>query len=249
MSQDKKEQLEEQVLSKAAEIGLSSQLDEMNKLDVDVRTDVFKILQGQVDSVSVAGKGLVQKDIRVEEIEIHVDNIAIDILSAIFGQLELDQPTDATARVVLTEQDINRALNSEYVRSKLSPLELNVEGELVSIELQLPVEVKLPGDGKMVFSGEMLLHERSNTQQIGFIGVIHPRTSKQPLLLEAFSCTPGQGISLELNIALMQKAKELVSLPYYEIQGTAFRIKDMDVQKGSMTVQVEAHLQTLSFEQ
>ena len=249
MSQDKKEQLEEQVLSKAAEIGLSSQLDEVDKLDVDVRTDVFKILQGQVDSVSVTGKGLVQKDIRVEEIEIHVDNIAIDILSAIFGEFELDQPTDATARVVLTEQDINRALNSEYVRSKLSPLELNVDGELATIELQLPVELKLPGDGKMVFSGGMLLHESSHTQQIGFIGVIHPRTSKQPLLLEAFSCTPGQGISLELNIALMQKAKELLSLPYYEIQGTAFRIKDMEVQKGSLTVQVEAHLQTLSFEQ
>jgi len=39
-------------------------LDEAEKIDVDVRTDLLEIVQGE-DSVSVTGQGLVmQKDIR-----------------------------------------------------------------------------------------------------------------------------------------------------------------------------------------
>jgi len=46
--------------------------------------------------------------------------------------------------------------------------------------------------------------------------------------MEGFNCTPGQGISLELAIAFMQK---VVNLPFYEIEGMVLRVKDVDVQK------------------
>jgi hypothetical protein len=42
------------------------------------------------------------------------------------------------------------------------------------------------------------------------------KRSEQSLLLESFSCTPNQGISLELAIAVLQKIKELLNLPYLE---------------------------------
>ena len=110
---------EAQALSEVAEMSLSAQLDEIENLDVDVRTNLLKMVQGQADSVSIAGQGLVmQKDIRVHELEVHTDKIAIDLLSAILGQIELNRPVDATARLVLTDQDINRALNSDYIRHK-----------------------------------------------------------------------------------------------------------------------------------
>src|SRR4028118_367017 len=91
--------LDEQAISKAAEIGLSSQLDEAEKIDIDIKTDLLKAVQGQVDSVAIAGQGLViQKDIRVQEMELHTDSIDINPLSALFGQIELNQSVDATAR-------------------------------------------------------------------------------------------------------------------------------------------------------
>ena len=98
--------LEEQALSEVAEKSISAQLDKVENLEVDVRTNLLKMVQGQADSVSIAGQGLVmQKDIRVDKLEVHTDKVAIDVLSAILGQIELNQPVDATARVVLTEQD------------------------------------------------------------------------------------------------------------------------------------------------
>ncbi len=236
--------LEEQVLSQAAEMTLSSQLDEAEKIDVDVRTDLFKIVQGQADSVAVTGEGLVmQKDIRVQEMELHIDNVDINPLSAIFGQIELNQPTDAAARIVLTEEDINRALNSEYIRSKMPNLELNVEGKVAVIEPQ-HIETHLPVDGKVVFHINTLLYDEiGKTKQIGFIATLLVKTGEQSLLLEGFNCTPpGQGISLDLAIAFMQKLRELLNLSYYELDGMALRVKDIEVQKGSVTIQGDAHV-------
>jgi len=71
----------------------------------------------------------------------------IALLSSLFfGQIELNQPVDATARLVLTEPDINRALNSDYIRSKIPNLELNVLGQTAIIE-PLQMEIHLPCDG------------------------------------------------------------------------------------------------------
>lgn len=239
--------LDEQAISKTAEIGLSSQLDEADKIDIDVKTDLFKAVQGQVDSVAIAGQGLViQKDIRVQEIDLQTDKIDINPLSALFGQIELNQPVDATARLVLTEQDINRAINSEYIRSKLQNLEFNVEGKTVVIEPR-DLEVHLPGEGKIVANANTLLHDEiGKTKSIGFGATILVKTSEQSLLLESFNCSPpGQGISLELAIAFLQKLKELVNLPYLDLGTMAFRVKDVDVQKGSLILHTEAHVRQM----
>ncbi len=65
--------LGEQALNKAAEIGLSSQLDEVENLDVNIKTDPLKLVQGQVDAVTIKGEGLVmQKDLRMEELEMQM---------------------------------------------------------------------------------------------------------------------------------------------------------------------------------
>ena len=238
--------LDEQALSEAAEKTIATQLDEVENIDVDVRTDLLKMVQGQVNSVSIAAQGLVmQKDIRVQEIELHTDSIAIDLLNALFGQIELNQPVDATARLVLTEQDINRALNSDYIRSKFPSLELNVEGQIVTLEPQ-QLEVHLPGGGKMGFRGTILLHEMGDIRRLGFTAMIRSGTTKQPLLLEAFHCTEGEGISLEFAIALIKKAGELVNLPYVDLEGMAFRIKKLELQEGSLTLHTDAYVRQLN---
>ncbi len=53
--------LGEQALNKAAEVGLSSQLDAVDNLDVDVKTDPLKLIQGQVDAVTISGEGMVMQ--------------------------------------------------------------------------------------------------------------------------------------------------------------------------------------------
>ena len=182
----------------------------------------------------------------MQDMEVHTDSIEINPIRALFGQIELSYQVDATARHVLTEQDINRALNSDYVRSKLQNVELNVEGKTAVIKPQ-QLELHLPGDGKMVFNVKTLLHDEiGKTKQIGFNATMLVKTGEQSLLMEGFNCTPpGQGISVELAIAFLQKLKELVNLPYIELETMALRVKDVDVQKGSLTLHTQAHVRQL----
>ena len=234
--------LEEQAISKAVEIGMSSQLDAADKIDVDIHTDLLKMILGCADSVEIAGKGVViQKDIRVQEMEVHTDSININPFSAIFGQVELNEPVDANARIVITEPDLNRALNSDYVLRKARNLKLNVDGRVVTLDMQ-HMELKLPGSDKMVFTGKSLLHEAGKTQQLCFTAASRPRTKQQPVLLEAFQCHEGYSITIEVAVAMMEKIKELVKLPFFELEGMAIRIEEMEVQAGKITLQVQAHI-------
>ena len=63
--------------------------------------------------------------------------------------------------------------------------------------------------------------------------------------LEEFRCTQGEGIALELAIAFLNKAKELLNLPYFELEGMALRLQNMDVQEGRITLYTEAYIKQL----
>ncbi|MBW4612741.1 MAG: DUF2993 domain-containing protein [Desmonostoc vinosum HA7617-LM4] len=237
--------LEEELLSQEAKRRLYDQLDKAEKIDVDVQTDLLKVVQGQLDGVSVTGQGLVIKeDIRVQEIKIQTDSIAVNPFRAILGQIELNEPVNAMARVTLTEVDINRTLLSDFTHSYFNTFNLDVDGEIVSFELQ-ETQMSLPGDGKMEFRGKVLLKEKGNTRPLAYMAMISPRTRSQPILLESFRCIQGEGISLEIITALIQKAKELVDLNYFEFEDMALRVKSLNVQKGSLILLVEAKLKQI----
>lgn len=241
-----KPNLEEQLISQAVERSVSKELDEVEKIDIDVQTDITKIFQGQVDGVSLAGQGLViqEHNLRVQEIKLQTDNIAINPLNALFGQIKLNEPVNAIAHIVLTEADINRALTSKFIFSLVKSLELNVDGEIVSFEPQ-QTQVILAGDGKIEISGKVLLKEKENTRPLGYHAIVYPRTQSQPPRLKSFQCTEEEGVSIEFIVAAMQKVKELLNLPYIEWDDIAFNIKEMEVQKGILKVVVNAHLRQI----
>jgi len=237
--------LEEHLISQEAERRLSNQLDEAEQIDVDVHTDLFKIVQGQADGVALSGQGLVFKDnIRVQEIKLQTDSITVNPLSAIFGQIELDSPVNAIARIVMTESDINQALNSDFVQNYVKNYNLNVEGEIVSFEMQ-NMQLSLSGDNKIQFQGMTQIKEKNNSRLLGFTARFHPRTHSKPIILESFDCHQGEGVSLELVFALMQKVKELVNLPYFIWEGTKFKIITMEIKQQNLILLIETRMRQI----
>lgn len=230
---------EEQALSKIAETTLENQL-EAASLDVDVHTDLTQLVQGQIDSVAFSGKDVVTpQDIHVQEVKLHTERIAINLFDALFGNVKLNEPIEATGRITVTEADINQNLKSDYLQSQLAPLELNVDGRTVTVQFRPPMELHLPGDEKMIFTSNLQVIDQ-RTQQVRFTGVLYPRTAEHDILMEGFSFAPGQAVSLDILVAFMVKLKELVYLPQIEFNGTAFRIQKLEVHQGSLVLQVEA---------
>jgi hypothetical protein len=80
--------LGEQALSKLAEAGISSQLDEADDVEVDIATDPIKLAQGKLDSVAVDGRGIVmEKDLRMEEMHLQTGEVGVNPLSTVFGMV------------------------------------------------------------------------------------------------------------------------------------------------------------------
>jgi hypothetical protein len=230
----------EQALSKAAEIAMSTQLDEVENLEVQISTDPGKLIQGQLDSVKIEGEGLVmQKDLRAEELQVKTGNIAINPLSAAFGKIELTRPTQADAHVVLTEQDMERAFNSEFVHDKLQNLEVHVDGQPMTINVG-QVQFQLPGEGKIALKAEILPNRTGESQQIAFTTVPHISPGGERLILEDVQYAEGKELSPELTTALLDKASELLDLRNFQLEGMSLRLKGIDVQKGKLTLQAKA---------
>ncbi|MBG1258491.1 DUF2993 domain-containing protein [Nostoc commune] len=244
--------LGEQALNKAAEIGLSSQLDEVENLDVDIKTDPLKLVQGQVDAVTIEGEGLVmQKDLRMEELKMQMTNIAINPLSVAFGKIELTKPTEANAQVVLTEADINRAFNSEYVRclrratpTQLQSQKIHVNGQLRTIEPQ-NVEFRLPGDGKVALNASMKLVETGKNQQVAFSAVPRISGNGKTVTLENVEYGESEEISPELTKALIDQTSEILNLSNFDLDGISLQVNQLKVEVGKLTLQAEAYVEKI----
>jgi len=237
--------LGQQALNKAAEIGLSSQLDQADKLEVDVAADPLSLVQGKVESVTIEGEGLVmQGDLRMEELEMEMTNIDINPLSAAFGKIELNKPTQASTRVVLTEADINRAFNSEYVGSMLQNQQVQVNGQPMTIDTK-KVDFRLPGEGKVALNTTVFLGETGETKQVSFTAVPRVSADGQNVSLENVQYTEGEELSPELTKALLDKASELLNLSNFDLEGMSLRIKQLNAEAGKLTVLAEAHVEKI----
>ena len=237
--------LGEQALNKAAEMGISSQLDKVEHLEVHIKTDPFKAIQGQVDSVDIEGDGMVmQGDLRMEELEMQMSSVAINPLSAAFGKIELTKPTEASVRAVLTEADINRAFNSEYVRTQLQNKQVNVNGQPMTIDAQ-HADFCLPGDGKVALNAKVLLHETGETKQVAFTAVPRVIANGQTVSLEDVQYGEAEELSPELTKALVTQTSELLNLSNFDLQGMSLRVKSLKVEAGKLTLEGEAHVEQI----
>jgi hypothetical protein len=235
--------LGEQAISKVAEVGIASQLDEVENLDVRIQTDPLKVMSGNVNGVSITGEGLVMKqDLRVESMQLETNSISINPLSVAFGKIELTQPTAAEARVVLAEADINRAFNSDFIQAKLQRQTITVNGRPQTIDTR-NVTFQLPDDDRFAIQAEVLIHETGETQPIAFTTVPTIGTAGHCIVLEQIEFIPGQNPEPEFTSALIQAASELLDLRNFELEGMSFWLKELHVKPGKLTLRASTTIE------
>ncbi|MGB7442953.1 MAG: DUF2993 domain-containing protein [Coleofasciculaceae cyanobacterium] len=117
------------VIDQVIEDTLRSQIDRAEQLEVRLdNTPSYQVLQGKLDKVRIAGRGLwLTPDIRVEALELESDPVNLDLPTLRQGnqstlQNALRQPLQAGVHLVLTESDLNKALLSPLVTSKLQQM-------------------------------------------------------------------------------------------------------------------------------
>lgn len=196
--------------------------------------------------VSFESKGLKLQDIRLSEFELQTDNIDINLLKILFGEVELNQPINASTRIVLKEADINQALKLELVRKLLQEfLTFYSEKSIVSIYPQ-DVKFRLPGNNQIIAEGEIILDSNRKKRPLGFKADVILESLEKPIVLNNFKCNTPQGLELEIVVALIDKIHKLRQSPYFEFKDAALRINALKVQQGSIILLAQAHLQQIS---
>ncbi|UFP96182.1 DUF2993 domain-containing protein [Gloeobacter morelensis] len=233
--------LGEQALNKVAEIGLSSQLREVENMDVSIKTDPLKLITGEVDSVSVEGEGLVmQKNLRVEKMEIEAGRISINPLAAAMGKIELEHPTEATCRVLLTEADINRSFNSEYILGMLQNLQVEADGQQLTIDTR-QVEVKLPGSERIRMQARIFIHQTREERGVTFDARLVGDRQANRVRLEDVQYSEGEALSQALTAGLLQKANDLGNIGNFELEGMSLKLLEFEVRPGALQILVEIY--------
>jgi hypothetical protein len=100
--------------------------------DLAVRIDnapSYRFVQGRADRVRIAGRGLyLTEAIRLAVLEVETDAIVLNPGRLRAGTPQLEEPLQAAIRLVLTEADINQALQSEAILGQLGMINLGAFG-------------------------------------------------------------------------------------------------------------------------
>ncbi|MCU0524702.1 MAG: DUF2993 domain-containing protein [Elainella sp. Prado103] len=117
-------------IEQVAQRTLRSQLEDVETLTVRIdNTPNWQIAQGRVDRIRIAGRGISPiADLRIDTLEIETDPIALQPASLRSGNLQLEQPLNAGIRLVLSRDDLNRALQSPAFMAQFRDLNLDALG-------------------------------------------------------------------------------------------------------------------------
>ncbi|MBD2038929.1 DUF2993 domain-containing protein [Leptolyngbya sp. FACHB-321] len=119
------------VVDRVAQTTVRKQFESVEQLEVRVdNAPSYQLVQGKVDRIRVAGRGLFPaQDIRLEAFELETDPIQLDAARLRRGQPRLEKPLRAGVRLVLKQEDMNRALRSPIVLDQLKALGVNTLGQ------------------------------------------------------------------------------------------------------------------------
>ncbi len=232
----------EQALNKIAELALSSQLEDAERLEVKINTAPEKLANGELESLSIKGEGLViETDLRVEVLEIETKAIAVNPLKALIGNIELTQPTEGTARLVLTETDLNCALNSPELRAKIDVLDTYLSTG--QVKLTVPQKkCQFREDGTVAIEALVELQPSGETKEVAFTATPKIARGDRSVVLEDIRYEPGKEMSEDLTEGFLDKAEKMLDLRNFEKQGLALRIHRLTVEAGRMTLSAVADI-------
>ncbi|MEB3211794.1 MAG: DUF2993 domain-containing protein [Leptolyngbyaceae bacterium] len=234
--------LTEEALNRMMELGISSRFDEVDDLVADVHSDPLKLLQGELESVNLKGRGLtIKQDLRTADLFVKSNGIAIDPMKAALGDIELTRPTQANIAVILKEADIERALNSDYLAEKLKKLKFTVDGRLTRLQPK-QVSVRLPGEGIVELAADVMLTDIGKGDRIAFSAVPKLFSDGHHIQFEQVK-VDAESASQSLTESLVKTLNHLLDLRNFTLSGMELQIQEMELQVGQMRVVTAAQLE------
>lgn len=159
------------VVNAIAKEQLNSYIDSAEELAIRIdNTPNYQIARGNLERLQIAGRGVyLEPNLRIDSVQLETDPIALDLADLSTESLaelrdSLEKPLQGAISVVITEQDLQNALQSEDLRAKLQSAlnkliasragSTSIAYEIIALDLDLApnnllIEVILNREGGM----------------------------------------------------------------------------------------------------
>jgi hypothetical protein len=228
----------DQIVSKAVSTAIAALFKRTGKLEATVRAEpIAKLLQGSIDGFDFIGHSmLMYNGLRIKAMELFVQSVSIDFGAVFKGQVRLKQPTQASMRVVLTEEDLTTSFNTPFVVEKLQRMEF--EGQPLHFS---NTEMGLNDDKSINLTSQIRVGSTSAMPQ--FINItanveVYERTK---IAFVDATCI-GMDKDIALGKAIIDHVNALLDLDSFALDGTRLRIDKVRLRNKELIFYGVAHI-------
>ena len=228
----------DQVVSKAVSTAIAALFKRTGKLEATVRAEpVAKLLQGSVDGFDFVGHSmLMYNGLRIKAMELFVQAVSLDFGAIFKGQVRLKQPTQASMRVVLTEEDLTTSFNTPFVVEKLQRMEF--EGDALHFS---NTEMSLNDDRTVSLTSQVRIGSSSAAPQFVSLTARVEVYDRTKLAFVDVSCG-GTDKDVALGEAIVEHVNALLDLDSFALDGTQLRIDKIRMRNKEMVFYGVAHI-------
>ena len=239
------------ILENVVESRLRSQLEAVDELEVRIdNAPNYQILQGKAQGIRVASRGVEPiPDLRIAVLEFETEPIDLNLLRLRQEEaVELQQPLQGGVRLVLTETDLNQALQSPrlqtYLQQRLSRLSRRLERyEVLNPRVDLLDNNRVGVQLELAQSGEQTL-------TIALESGIEVFEGHRFRLIDPKGTIDGRPLSSRLLQGIAQGLSDRFDLQSLEKTGMTLRLLQLEIDNhqinGAAFVRVEAGSLNLS---
>ncbi len=228
----------DQVVSKAVSTAIAALFKRTGKLEATVRAEpVAKLLQGSVDGFDFVGHSmLMYNGLRIKAMELFVQAVSIDFGAIFKGQVRIKQPTQASMRVVLTEEDLTTSFNTPFVVEKLQRMEF--EGQALYFS---NTEILLNDDRTISLTSQVRIGSSSALPQFVSLTARVEVYDRTKLAFVDVSCG-GMDKDVALGEAIIEHVNALLDLDSFALDGTQLRIDKVRMRNKELIFYGVAHI-------
>ncbi len=239
------------ILDQVVASNLRQQVEKVAVLKVRVdNIPSYQVLQGKIDKVRIASRGIyLLKNVRIDTLEIESDPISIDLET--WNQTKkirqsLRQPLQGGIRLLIQENDLNKALASDNIKSQIQKIidSLRPEGspefKLINAQVEFLENQRIRAN----FQLEQTTEDGIESEQLNFkiefgLKIIEGRTLQ---FTEPKASINEQNVSSRFLNRLLNGFSENFSLKTSEKQGLIVRILDCNIENKQISLVIFTRL-------
>jgi uncharacterized ubiquitin-like protein YukD len=215
----------DRVVSKVVSTAIAALFKRTGKIEANLRAEpIAKLLQGSIDGFDFIGNAmLMYNGLRIEAMELYLQAVSVDLSAILSGQVKLRQPTQATMRVVLTEEDLTTSFNTPFVIEKLQRLQY--QGQPLYFQ---NTQMTLNEDKSVRIQTQIRVGEAKEPEALDLTASLNVEERRK---LQFVNVTyEGNESALALGKSLIDHVNDLLDLDKFALEGTQLRVDRVRLQ-------------------